>query len=82
MSWFEPNSGRIQHDAVVSHVLVIFMAEVVVEPLGGLITLRNKPIQSKLPAGADNRALLCESSFDEARLQRAAVRIGMLLRSI
>lgn len=29
---------------------LFFMAEVVVEPLGGLITLWNKPIQSHLPA--------------------------------
>lgn len=36
---FEPNSGSIHHDAVFSHVEVIFIAEVVVEPLGGLITL-------------------------------------------
>lgn len=61
------------------------MAEVVaVEPLGGLITLRNKPTQSNLPAVADT-GRCSESSFDEARLQRVVESGGggsMLLRSI
>lgn len=52
MATLKPNCGWIQHDAVFSHAKDILMAEVV-EPLGGLIALRDMPIQPELPVVAD-----------------------------